>query len=138
MARLLSQQEDPRDADEVFEQLEKQHQSDVQLTEAYGFHLVQRRKTAEARERLERAVAAGSANPKVYTQYAFLMQDKAINKSVAALKKAVELEPVDKELRYYLGRMQLQAKRPGDALSTLSPARPVPPEHAVGYMEALG
>ncbi len=138
VARILSHQEDPRDADEIFQRLEEQHKDDVQLAEAFGFHLLQKRKPAEARERLERAVSAGSVNPKVYLRYAFLMQGEAADKSVAALRKAVELEPADKELRYFLGRMLLTAKRPGEALSALTDARPVPPEHAVGYFEALG
>lgn len=137
VARLLSRQDDARDADEIFQRLEEQQKDDLQLAEAHGFHLLLKRKPAEARERLERAVTAGSINPKVYTQYAFLVQGEAVEKAVAALKKAVELEPADKELRYYLGRMQLQAKRPGEALSTLTEARPVPPEHAVGYLETL-
>ncbi|MCC6540431.1 MAG: DUF1570 domain-containing protein [Bryobacterales bacterium] len=136
IARLLSHEQGARDADEIFERLEETNKDDLQLAEAYGFHLL-RKRPAEARARLERAVAAGSVNPKVYTQYAFLVQGEDAGKAVTALRKAVELEPGDKELRYFLGRMQLQAKRPGEALSTLTEARPVPPEHAVGYLETL-
>lgn len=136
-ARLLSRNEDPRDAEEIFQRLESQNPNDVALAEAYGFHLVYRQKPEQAQPRFERAISAGSVNPKVHKQYAFLVQQESADKAVAAMRKAVELEPGDRELQYYLGRMLLTAKKPGEALATLSAARPVPPEHAVGYLTAL-
>jgi len=137
VARLLSRAEDPREAEEIFERLEAQEAANLELSEAYGFHLMFRKKREEAQKRFGRAIAAGSRNPKVHTQYAFLVQDESVDESVKALKKAVELEPGDKELQYYLGRMLLQNKKYGEALSVLVGARPVPPEHVYGFLESL-
>lgn len=136
-ARLLSRAEDAREADEIFQRLEQQNAADLELSEAHGFHLLYRGQRPEARQRFKRAIDAGSRNPKVYMQYAFLTQSDAVGESVTALQKALEFEPGDKELRYYLGRMLLQAKRYAEALSALTEARPVPPEHAIGYLESL-
>jgi tetratricopeptide (TPR) repeat protein len=137
VARLLSRAEDPRDAEELFARLEGQDAANPELAEAYGFHLMFRKKPDEAKERFNRAIQAGSRNPKVHMQYAFMVQNESAEESVKALKKAVELEPGDKELQYYLGRMLLQSKRYAEALSTLVDARPVPPEHVYGFLEAM-
>ena len=137
VARLLSRGDDARDADQIFARLEEQNAAELELAEAYGFHLMFGKKPEEAKKRFSRAINAGSRNAKVYTRYAFMMQDESAEEAVKAMKTAVEIEPNDKELRYYLGRMQLQAKKYGESLSTLVEARPVPPEHAVGYFESL-
>ena len=137
VARLLSRADNPRDADEIYTRLEEQNAAELELAEAYGFHLMFGKKPEEAKKRFSRAIAAGSRNSKVYTRYAFMMQDESAEAAVKAMKTAVEIEPDDKELRYYLGRMLLQAKKYAESLSTLVDLRPVPPEHAVGYFESL-
>lgn len=136
-AQLLSRSEDARDAEEIFQRLEAENAHDLALAEAYAFHFLYKEKREHAQPRFERAVNAGSTNPKVYMQYAFLVQQESPDKAVAAMRKAVEFEPGDKVMRYYLGRMLLAAKKPGEALSTLTDARPLPPEHVVGYLSAL-
>lgn len=136
-ARLLSRLEDPRDAEEIFSRLEQENANDLALAEAYGFHFLYKNKREEAKPRFERAIAAGSVNPKVHMQYAFMVQGDEPDKAVASMRKAVEAEPADRELQYYLGRMLVLAKRPGEALSVLTGARPVPPEHAIGYLTTL-
>ena len=136
-ARLLSRPNDSRDAEEIFARLEGQNAEDLELTEAYGFHLMNGKKPEEARKRFSRAMAAGSRNPKVHSQYAFMVQQESMDEAIKAMKKAVEYEPGDKELRYYLGCMQLHARKYAESLNTLTEARPVPPEHVVGYLESL-
>ena len=138
VARLLSYGPEPRDAEEIFERLETQNAGDLELAEAHGFHLLGRNKPEEAKQRLARAIAAGSQNPRLHMRYAFLMQNDSAAEAVKAMQRAVELEPGDMEMRYFLGRLLLQAQKHGEALSTLVTAKPVPPEHVVGYFEALG
>ncbi len=138
VARLLSYGPEPRDAEEIFERLEAQNAADLELAEVHGFHLMGRNKPEEAKQRLARAIKAGSQNPRLHMRYAFLVQNDSALEAVKAMKKAVELEPGDMEMRYFLGRLLLQAQKPGEALSALVEAKPVPPEHVVGYFEALG
>ncbi|MBI2679582.1 MAG: DUF1570 domain-containing protein [Candidatus Solibacter usitatus] len=94
---------------------------------------------SEAMKRFERAIAAGIADARVCYDYAHLAEDAGVPDAnvVAALERALVLDPSLDEARFSLAIAHMNAGRYAEAQQQFKAFRKVPERNAFGYYKAL-
>jgi len=91
-ARLFLSDESYDDLAEVIRLLEENSPGDPRASGVTGKYLYATDRPAEALEKLESAIRADSPDSSVWYLYGMLVAPKSLSQSIAALRKAVELE----------------------------------------------
>jgi hypothetical protein len=120
------------EAQAAFDALEKINPNDVALADAIALFAVRRGSLLGARARLAKAVALGSANGRIYSNYATSLGADATAEAEedALFAKAASLRPADTEVRTQQARSLLRRRRGADALAAIEAVKAVQVEYA--------
>src|SRR4029077_12167727 len=93
----------------------------------------------EAKKHFARAAELGSTNPKLYYDYASVLNqvDGKDSSAIPALKKAVELDPEYQDAHYYLAFCLMSDGQYQDAVDHLKRVKHIKIEQAFPYYHAM-
>jgi tetratricopeptide (TPR) repeat protein len=139
LADLLAVTHKYQEAFKAYEQIEKSYPNTPEVEESLGYLAWQADDKETARESFERALAAGTRNPRVYYDFAMLSRSgpDAAQKAAPAFQKALELKPDYVEARLEYGMMLVNMRKYGDALAQLRQIKAVDANQAQWYYPAL-
>jgi Flp pilus assembly protein TadD len=139
LADLLALIHGTEEALRAYQELAKSNPGKPEVEESLGYLAWQSGDIEDARSHFERALAAGSRNPRMCYDYAMLARQgsDAMKNALPAFQKALELKPDYAEARLQLGLMLVNTRNYSEAIAQLRQVKKVDPDQAQWYYPAL-
>jgi tetratricopeptide (TPR) repeat protein len=139
LADLLAATRREDEARQAYLELAAANPDRPEIPEALAYLALQRSRESEAREHMARATELGSASARLYSDYGELLRRSGAGNGevIAALEKAVSLNPDLLEARYNLGVLLLSEGRFNESLAHLRTIRRITPDRAVAFFQTL-
>lgn len=139
LADILSATRRTDQAKQEYERLAKENPANADVQESLGYLAWEQNDIRAARERFGKALADGVKDPRMCYEYGTLLlqQKRDSPEAVAALERAVQLEPGYTEAGMQLALAYLNRREWGKALMTLSAIHKVKKEQAFNYFFGL-
>ena len=124
---------------EIYRDLARRHPGDWRIPEALGYLASYSGDEESARRHFARAVELEAANPRLYYDFALLLQEADAEPEIikAALRKAIALEPDFDNAHRLLGSILLLEGKAGMALAQLIRVKQISREEAVPHYQTV-
>ena len=138
-ADLLVGIEKREEALEIYRDLARQHPGDWRIPEALGYLASYSGNRESARRHFARAIEQEAANPRLYYDYARLLQEADAEPEVikAVLHKAIALKPDFDDAHRLLGSILLLEGKAGMALAQLMRVKQISRQEAVPHYQTV-